>query len=1128
MTFIAIAIKTFLTVLLILVVQFYNCQYSSAQGVAFRMDKFNPPIGININSTSCSLIDEEGFLWLGTHNGLLRYDGSKFREFNHTPNNLTTIGGTILTSLSSYRDTLIIGFRGSGIDFFDKSEQRFHHVNSSIITDLPSDFVKNILVDDDMSIWVTFHQSSVIYRYEMRNGEFRRSLVVDIENSGIYNASLFSHGLLVATNGDGIMYYDAKSNEHEFFNIHNSPISSDIVYKFSVINDSTFWVATARGIEKLKMKNGQMFLSVKINMPLSNSTVSAITTDPYNEELLWVGTAKGLFVYNDKNGAYYRVQDTFNEFRGELIINSLMFDKSNNLWIGTDNGGLYKINVKNKNFNDWPNLNLYEENAAHQSTTSVMEDRKGNVWIGSRSNGLFYLDFEQNKSHNIKGNQLDIDAKKINEIKSIVEFEDGEVMFGTNGAGVYKIVKQNDRISKSKVEIPFLEESLIRHLAIDHNQHLWIATKSFLVKYDKTQKTSKLFTKKDGLSSNRIRHIFFEDQNKVWIGTDEGLNVLDAKTGKIQVFKHDVTDSSTISNNQIRCVFKDSRSRYWIGTRGGLNLFNQDSNTFTTIKEFYQYDVNSFYGIYEHKGTLWMSTNNGIFRFEPESSKIIQFRAEDGLQSNAFEYNNSYQSVSGRIYFGGANGINSFFPQNIVRNDHIPPVYITEVMIDDSLRYINSNNDKNGIELSHKDKDLTFSFSSLDYTYPTKNQYKFKLENYDLSWSEITETNSARYTNLDPGKYTFKVVGSNNHGLWNQEGDQLFITIKAPWWQTNIAVAGLMLMAFLLLVLIYALLVFQKNRANRRLAWKVHEKTSELNDANQKLTKLNEDVKEQNDRLVDSLEEISSQRDDLEDKNQTLLKLKKSLDIANDSLTQANENLEIKVKERTDYLEKANTELDRFVYSASHDLSAPLKSMKGLLHLKEIDEKDNKGNYDKMISDSIIKLESVIQSLLQFSRNTSKIVVEEEIKLKPFIEETFGELKYANPNTNVLLQFQGLDDTKSIKVDAYRLNIVVRNIISNAIKYQDRDKTENLITVKYSESEKDLKIAIKDNGIGIVKDQLNKIFKMFYRGTDQSTGSGLGLYIVNEAILKMKGEIRVESKPKSGSTFTLVLPKLDT
>ena len=233
---------------------------------------------------------------------------------------------------------------------------------------------------------------------------------------------------------------------------------------------------------------------------------------------------------------------------------------------------------------------------------------------------------------------------------------------------------------------------------------------------------------------------------------------------------------------------------------------------------------------------------------------------------------------------------------------------------------------------------------------------------------------------------------------------------------------------------------------------------------------------------------------------------------------------EIKVKERTDFLEKANAELDRFVYSASHDLSAPLKSIKGLLRLGQIDPQRDHNKYNNMISESIIKLESVIQSLLQFSKNTSNIVVEEDIVLNELVQGIINELKYLKPDKNITFNVEGFDKN-TIKVDTDRLSIILRNIISNAIKYIDLKKKENLISIHYSESEEEHKICVKDNGIGIEKDQLHNIFEMFYRSTDQSSGSGLGLYIVKEALAKIKGEIHVESTQHFGSSFTIVFPK---
>jgi len=1090
------------------------------------MEEFSPPTNSNLNSLNCSIIDKRGFLWFGTNSGLMRYDGSSIRYYQYDPNDSLSVGGTIITDISIFGDSLLLSFRGDGVDLFDPLLERFSHFRAGASGLLPSNFVKNLLVDSNRKIWMTFQQNSDLYAYEIIDGALINTEKVELENNGIYHAQFFKDGILIGTNGNGIIYYEPSKNASTNFNRKNSGIESDIVYKMAVLNDSIVWIATVGSIEKLVFKEGQAVSKVSIEPEFSDHwpVVNAMTFDPSISDFMWFATqGSGLYRLDLTTNQYLKAYSYLSIMKGDALIQSLMFDNSNVLWIGSENNGAFKINTRNSQFNDWPNLKLYDKYVGNNGVNCIYEDKQGILYAAIETSGLVALDFQNNRAINFTLHSENVEQTLRNSIKSIVESKDGSLWLGTNGNGIFRIPNRNFLSDIRKVEVPGLGSSLIRHMVME-NQNLWIGTRDFLIRYNIENKTGKTYTENNGLCSTRIRNLYLDNNRNLWIGTDEGLTVLNLDTEKTKSFNHDAHDNKTLTNDLIRSVLVDSSNRLWVGTRGGLNLFNATDSTFSNYPVFLNYGVNSFFGISEQDHYLWLNTDNGILRFNPENLQILQFTTEDGLHTNSYEANNFWQSSTGKLFYGGSNGINTFYPRNVVRNEHIPPVYITGVYINQTLLDYYPTDITKSIKLNYTDKNLRFVFSSLDYSQPSKNQYKFMLENYDTEWIYAVDDNTAKYTNLSPGEYTFRVMGSNNHGIWNNTGDIIKIIITPPWWNTPLVRFGFVGFLILLFIGIQYLLSVRKTKTNKRLEAIVEEKTQKLLQANQELAGLNKEIQSQNEELVSNVEEISAQRDDIEQQHLTLLRLKRALDKVNKQLRKANNTLEYKVKERTSHLQKANAELDRFVYSASHDLSAPLKSIRGLLHLDRIDPENNHHNYYRLISESIDKLEAVIQSLLQFSRNTNKAQVLETFVIRQFLDDIVADLKFLQPERNLVITIKGPENL-TFHADNYRLRLVVSNLISNAMKYIDPDKAENKVEVEYGEADNQYLITISDNGIGIEQDQVNRIFEMFYRATDKSTGSGLGLYIAREAMSKMNGTIGATSTAGIGSTFSVAIPK---
>ncbi len=448
--------------------------------------------------------------------------------------------------------------------------------------------------------------------------------------------------------------------------------------------------------------------------------------------------------------------------------------------------------------------------------------------------------------------------------------------------------------------------------------------------------------------------------------------------------------------------------------------------------------------------------------------------------------------------------------------------------------------------LNYEQNSFSISFAALDYTMPDKNQYAYILEGFHDDWIPLQNERKVVFTNLDPDTYTLRVKASNNDGVWNEQGISLNIEILPTWWAT-------IWFRFTLLIAsiagVYSILKLRTRYLERQkveLRQIITERTEEISEINSELEeKLEEislqnsvlntqknEIHDQNNQLAAFNEELTAQNEQVYSQNEKIQEQNKTLEEFHLQITGINKNLEQKVKSRTeklkktiDELNKTVTELDRFVYSASHDLSSPLKSILGLVHIANLENKNERINeYLRYIESSIHKLEEVIKNLVQFSRNNRIEIKTNKIKLNSLIEEVIKELRFMPETENLLIENDIPGDCQVVS-DYQRLKIVFHNLIGNAIKYSDSEKTNKKINITYKSGEKEWELTINDNGIGIDEDNLNRIFNMFFRATEKSTGSGLGLFIVKETVEKLKGRINVTSTLGIGSSFTLTFKK---
>jgi len=595
--------------------------------------------------------------------------------------------------------------------------------------------------------------------------------------------------------------------------------------------------------------------------------------------------------------------------------------------------------------------------------------------------------------------------------------------------------------------------------------------------------------------------------------------------GVFRRFIPNTQDTTSLQSKLVNDIFEDSKRNIWIATSGGLSKFIKDKSTFRTYTTKHGLASDHIKSIIEDtKGYLWIGTTKGISKFDPESESFINYDKRDGLQVGEFSRYCAYKTRSGELLFGGTQGFNAFIPDSIHRNNFIPPVYITGLRVFNKPVSVGDNNSflpkhitqLDELTLPHTASVFTLEYIALNDLLPEKNQYAYRLEGLESQWNFMDDQHSATYTNLDPGVYYFHVKATNNDGVWGGDGRVLKIIITPPFWKTwwfkTLLIATLIACVYLV---IYNR-VRHLRRKNIELETRVNDRTAQLRGLIKELQGKQDEIETTNEELTSTLEDLVEQKGKVETINNELTQ-------AHEEVLTINNELDERVHERTLKLVKANQELDRFVYSASHDLSAPLKSILGLIQLTRLENKNEElTNHLEHMQKSVLKLEAVINSLTQFSRNMGHALIKQEFVFDEMIEEVLDELKYPFQSDKVKI-IKLYNPSDSVNSDYLRVKIILSNLISNALKYKNIHNPDSFVEISFCKMDERDRISIKDNGIGISKENQVKVFDMFFRATMQSNGSGLGLYIVKETVEKLGGEITVDSNPGNYTLFTVTL-----
>ncbi len=692
----------------------------------------------NMNVTVTSITeDQQGYLWIGTWgNGMIRFDpvNKTALHFYHKVDDENSISFNRITQVLASKDGSVwVGTFGNGLNKIEFENSSPDELNSFRVThythvndnsnSLSNDRIMSLFEDKDKTLWVgTFSGGLNQLNYEQRN----------------------------------FTGQDAKFINYRKLENTKNCLCNNTVMDIVMDNSGYLWLGTFGGGLDRFDKNSRSFVHLFKDpadpSSLPENDILSLAVD--RSGILWVGSniGEGVTLVRENRAKISHLKNIPGNPNSlnDNVVWSILDDDNGNLWIGTYSGGLNRYNYKTGRFkafqHDPGNSNTLSDNHVRV----IRKDRFNNLWIGTYYGGVNKFNIQTGMFIRYTHNKNDRGSISGNQIQDIFIESDSVIWIATFGSGLNKLTfDKNSSVSEPKITI-----------------------------YQNKQ------ADKTSISDDRTYKIFRDNNGTLWIGTfGGGLNMMNRTTGEFIHYKNEPGNPYSLSDNRVMSIMEDSNNMLWLGTiGGGLNKFDRKQNNFTQYSQNKGLTSSAVYGILEDDAkNLWMSTDNGIFKFDLKNENFTHFDLEDGLQSLEFNGGSYFKDKSGRMYFGGINGLNIFYPDSIRTNLFVPPIVIT------SINILNKRlkGDASEVILMHDQNFISFEFSALDYTNPKHNQYEFKLDGLDDGWNHVdAERRIANYINLPAGDYTFHVTGTNSDGLWNRSGTSILITITPPFWQT--------------------------------------------------------------------------------------------------------------------------------------------------------------------------------------------------------------------------------------------------------------------------------------------------------------------------------------------------------
>jgi len=801
---------------LLFLICFISISSGFSQKSEIKFDRISIEQGLSENVVLSLAQDGKGFIWVGTQDGLNRYDGNRVKVFKNNPDDPQSLSNSYVSVIFTDQDGLIWVGTAKGLNRFDSKNEKFiryFHIKNNN-NSISSNNITAIYQDQSGIFWVGTGDSG-LNKFDTETGDFIRyqhnkDNLDTISNNNISTIFEDRSGILwVGTIGGGLNRLDKKTDQ--FFHYKPDPqnqnsISNGNISTIYEDSNNNLWIGTdGGGLEKFN-KDSDQFVHFKQNKnnikSISHNSIQSIHEDKTG--ILWIGTnGGGLNLYNPKTKRFvHHLNDPLNNQSLSTDYTTTIFeDKSGIIWIGSENGisKFDRFKLKFSHFKHHPDN---PDGLSNNFVTAILQDQSGILWVGTQSGGLNKFDPQKNGFIHYKHDPNNLETISEGTIYSLVEDKKGRIWIGTQNGGLNRFNPETETFIHYPHKIGVknsLSSNFVWPIYEDTKGFLWVGTwGGGLNKFN--PETEQFFHYKsdpdntNSLSNDQLSSIIEDSAGNIWVGTFQGLNLFNPDTGIFQHFKNDPDSPNSLSNNAAISLYEDSNGVLWIGTLNGLNRFNNKTATFSHYNTKDGLPNEVIASILEDKeGMLWISTFNGISRFDSKKEIFTNYNVDDGLQSKRFKANAHFKAADGQIFFGGINGFNAFYPETIKNNTFIPPVVLTDFQLfnrsikpSTGSRLSKSISESNRLELSYKDSVFSLEFASLHYSAPEVIQYAYKLDGFDKEWLYTDARKPfATYTNLDGGTYIFRVKGTNSDGIWNEKSTDLKIVIQSQFWKTN-------------------------------------------------------------------------------------------------------------------------------------------------------------------------------------------------------------------------------------------------------------------------------------------------------------------------------------------------------
>lgn len=1021
---------------------------SYAQSKNLIFNNINIEQGISQSTIEDIFQDSEGYIWLGTNDGLNRYNGYEFKIYNYEEyqNSISHNGITDITE-DKYGNIWVNTV--SGVNKINKKTEKISNY-TEINGKIKEDSTTEIIVTKDNNILVGTYEGLNIYNAK----EDRFDIILE-QKDGILSSCIYS----IDEDINGNIWIGTELGLNKLskdFKVLETYTSESEIYNIFCDDENGFvWAGSdSSGLLKIDTKTKevkQYINNIEDLNSLPANQVGAIIRDSKGN--LWVGTTNGLARYNEKNDSFDVYKNKVYD-KNSLVYNdvrSIIEDREGVLWVGTYSGiSIFDTESSIKYYNaGLDDGYLLSENMVH----GIYEDDEGYLWIGSRTKGVNIIDRENNtsKSINMENNNV-IQSNSINDITGYKDF-----IFVATDAGVLKINKKENTIQNYNLEDGLIGENVKDIFVCDKN-YLWIGSTNGLNLLD--IENDKIIDMTDYVDEGSyVRYIYQGQDGSYYIGflRDGGLGIIEPNSKETKYYKNIPNDKTSISSNRVRYINEDSKGNIWIGTSYGLNKYDPKTKVFKRYTTSDGIANNTIYGVLvDDNDNIWVSTNKGISQIDTKNNTVNNLSVTDGLQGNEFNGNAAFKSKSGELFFGGINGLNAFYPEDVNSINNKSKVIFDGFKVNDK-DYL----DINGLKFDNNTENIKIKFFTPVYSSNKNISYEYELIGSNSS-KATTKENYVIYNDLLPGKYTFKVRAVDSRGDIS-DSETIEFSIKYPFWMSPIA-------CFIYLVIAILFIINNKYKL-KYLDRLVKSRTKELEEQmikNEELYNNNIKIEEnKNKYLVNLSHELRTPLNVISSTNQLLLELSKKDNIKSDKLAYY---IDISERNCNRLLNLVNNILD----------NTKLQSKMYTLNLKEVD--------------IIYLVEETSLTLIDYIKSKSI-----ELIIDPEVEE------------------------KVILCDDYEIERCIVNLVSNAAKFTPEGGN---ITITIKDLDDKVMISVLDTGVGIEEKYHKTIFDRFNQvDNDESKGgSGLGLSITSKIVELHKGEIYVESKVGEGSNFVIILP----